>query len=49
MPILLGTGKRLFDERAQPTAFQLVSSTTSSKGNVVNHYVREGGVPAAPG
>ncbi|MBU6247979.1 MAG: dihydrofolate reductase family protein [Xanthomonadaceae bacterium] len=42
VPILLGRGKRLFDERARPTAFRLTSSTTSSKGNVVNHYVREG-------
>ena len=41
VPIVLGTGKRLFDERAQATAFALVSSTTSSKGNVVNRYVRE--------
>lgn len=49
VPILLGTGKRLFDERAQPTAFRLLSSTTSSKGNVVNRYAREGVVhPASP-
>ncbi|MGN6381521.1 MAG: dihydrofolate reductase family protein [Dyella sp.] len=47
VPILLGTGKRLFDESAQPTAFRLLSSTTSSKGNVVNHYVREGKLGAA--
>jgi dihydrofolate reductase len=40
VPILLGTGKRLFNEGAQPTAFQLASSTTSSKGNVVTRYVR---------
>lgn len=47
VPILLGTGKRLFDGRAQPTAFQLASSTTSSKGNVVSRYVREGEVRKA--
>lgn len=47
VPIVLGKGKRLFDERTQPTAFGLVSSTTSSKGNVVNRYVREGEVRVA--
>lgn len=47
VPILLGTGKPLFDGRAQPTAFRLVSSTTSSKGNVVTRYVRAGEVPNA--
>lgn len=46
VPILLGTGKRLFDESARPTAFRLESSKTSSKGNVVNRYVREGEVRA---
>ena len=48
VPILLGTGKRLFDERALPTAFRLASSTTSSKGNVASHYVREGKLRVAP-
>ncbi len=47
VPILLGSGKRLFDERAQPTAFRLVGSSTSSKGNVVIRYVREGAVRTA--
>lgn len=42
VPILLGKGKRLFDERVLPTKFRLASSKTSSKGNVVSHYVREG-------
>jgi dihydrofolate reductase len=44
VPILLGRGKRLFDEYAQPTAFQLVGSSTSTKGNVVIRYVRDGDV-----
>ncbi len=47
VPILLGPGKRLFDERAQPTAFKLVSSSVSSKGNLVCRYVREGEAPKA--
>lgn len=47
VPILLGTGKRLFDDRARPAAFRPVSSSTSSKGNVVTHYLREGGIPIA--
>lgn len=47
VPILLGTGKRLFDERARPTAFKPVSTTSSSKGNVVIHYLREGTWPTA--
>lgn len=48
VPILLGKGKRLFDERALPTTFRLASSTTSSKGNVTSHYVREGELRVAP-
>lgn len=43
-PILLGRGKRLFDDRAQPSAFRLEASRTSSTGVLVNRYVREGAV-----
>ena len=35
-PILLGKGKRLFDEHAQPAAFRLEASKTSNSGIVVN-------------
>ncbi len=44
VPILLGTGKRLFDETPQPAVFRLASSKTSSKGNVANRYVRDGSI-----
>ncbi|MFC5525347.1 dihydrofolate reductase family protein [Rhodanobacter ginsengisoli] len=43
-PILLGRGKRLFDERAQASAFRLEASKSSSSGVLVNRYVREGEV-----
>lgn len=43
-PILLGRGKRLFDDRAQASAFRLEQSKATSKGVLVNRYVREGEV-----
>ncbi len=43
-PILLGRGKRLFDDRAQASAFRLETSKSSSNGVLVNRYVREGKV-----
>ena len=43
-PILLGRGKRLFDERAQASAFRLEASKSSPSGVLVNRYVREGEV-----
>jgi dihydrofolate reductase len=43
-PVLLGRGKRLFDERAQATAFRLESSTATPGGVLVNRYRREGDV-----
>lgn len=44
-PVLLGRGKRLFDEGSKGTAFRLASTRTVSSGNVlINHYVREGDV-----
>lgn len=43
-PILLGRGKRLFDDRTQAWAFRLEASRTSSTGVLVNRYVREGAV-----
>jgi len=47
VPILLGSGKRLFDGRTRPTRFHMASSRSSSKGNVVSHYVRAGGMQTA--
>jgi len=43
-PVLLGRGKRLFDDRAKASAFRLTSSRATSTGVVVNRYVREGEV-----
>lgn len=43
-PILLGRGKRLFDDHALASAFRLEASTASPSGVLVNRYVREGGV-----
>ena len=43
-PILLGRGKRLFDDRAQASAFRLEQSKATPKGVSVNRYVREGEV-----
>jgi dihydrofolate reductase len=43
-PILLGHGKRLLDDRSQAAAFRLEQSKTTSKGVLVNRYVREGEV-----
>jgi dihydrofolate reductase len=43
-PVLLGLGNRLFDDRAQASAFHLEESKPTSKGVLVNRYVREGEV-----
>ena len=43
-PILLGRGKRLLDERSQAAAFRLEQSKATSRGVLVNRYVREGEV-----
>lgn len=43
-PILLGPGKRLFDDHAQAMAFRLEASQASTTGVLINRYVREGEV-----
>jgi dihydrofolate reductase len=43
-PVLLGRGKRLFDDRAQSAAFRLEASRTTSSGVLVSRYVRDGEV-----
>jgi dihydrofolate reductase len=43
-PLLLGRGKRLFDDRAQACAFRLETSKATSRGVLVSRYVREGEV-----
>jgi dihydrofolate reductase len=43
-PILLGRGKRLFDDRTQASAFRLEASKATSSGVLITRYVREGEV-----
>jgi len=46
-PIVLGKGKRLFDEGSEARAFELVKSSTTSKGVVISSYERAGEVATA--
>ena len=41
-PVLLGHGKRLFGNTAQPTALRLVRSQVAATGVVMSTYVRDG-------
>lgn len=43
-PLVLGRGKRLFGDDAQPSAFTLTHSTTTSGGVLLTRYTRSGGV-----
>jgi len=43
-PVLLGRGKRLFDDHTQASAFRLDASKTSSTGVLITRYVRDGEV-----
>ena len=44
-PVILGRGKRLFDEGSRPHAWRLESSETTATGVVVGTYRRAGEVP----
>lgn len=44
-PVVLGRGKRLFDEGSHPRGWTLESSDTSSTGVIVGTYRRAGEVP----
>jgi len=46
-PILLGRGKRLFDETSQPRAFDLTHRAVSPNGLIHATYVRDGEVKTA--
>ena len=43
-PVLLGRGKRLFDDHTRASAFRLEASKTSSTGVLITRYAREGEV-----
>ncbi|EPC04009.1 deaminase [Litchfieldella anticariensis FP35 = DSM 16096] len=43
-PVVLGRGKKLFDDGAKAAAFKLAASRVSPSGIVIAHYVRDGAV-----
>lgn len=43
-PIVLGHGKRLFNENSQPAGFRLERFTRNPEGVLITHYVRAGEV-----
>jgi dihydrofolate reductase len=43
-PVVLGHGKRLFDDDAQASAFTLANSTSAASGVLITRYVRSGEV-----
>ena len=43
-PVLLGSGKRLFDTGTVPAGLELVDSTTASTGVVIDRYRRAGDI-----
>src|SRR5699024_4839607 len=46
-PVLLGKGKRLFDQTSEPRAFKLTHSAISPNGLIHAVYVRDGEVKTA--
>jgi dihydrofolate reductase len=43
-PLVLGRGKKLFDDRAKPAAFALVDHKVTSRGVIIARYERAGAV-----
>jgi dihydrofolate reductase len=43
-PVLLGSGKRLFETGTIPAGLELIDSTTSSTGVVISRYRRAGDI-----
>ncbi len=43
-PVVLGRGKRLFDDNAQPSAFTVTHSTRTASGVLIARYARSGEV-----
>lgn len=42
VPVVLGSGKKLFADGSMPNSFRLTSSRVSPNGVVIGHYEREG-------
>lgn len=41
-PLLLGKGKKLFDDSANPSGFSLIESTATTTGVILANYIRNG-------
>lgn len=41
-PLLLGKGKKLFDDNANPSGFSLIESTVTTTGVILANYIRNG-------
>ncbi len=44
VPVVLGSGKKLFADGSAPHSFKLTRSRVSPNGVIVGHYEREGGI-----
>lgn len=44
VPIVLGSGKKLFADGSAPRAFKLTGSRSSTTGVLIGHYEREGDI-----
>ncbi|MFN2638161.1 MAG: dihydrofolate reductase family protein, partial [Gemmatimonadaceae bacterium] len=42
VPVVLGSGKKLFDDSSAPHSFKLTRSRFSPNGLIIGHYEREG-------
>jgi dihydrofolate reductase len=43
-PLILGEGKKLFENDALPAAFTLTESHVTTKGVIIGNYKRAGGI-----
>src|ERR1700716_1762412 len=49
VPVVLGSGKKLFADGSAPHAFTLTSSRVSSTGVLIGHYDRDGAIKTVDG
>jgi dihydrofolate reductase len=47
VPVVLGSGKKLFVDGSAPHSFRVTSSTVTPNGLIVGHYEKEGDVKVA--